>query len=100
VRSVVNSGEQWVKPRVAFYKIAARRQQATDSQDGQTGLLALPVVEDLDVFGDGLPGLGACREPAVMHKFVFERPPEPILLRRTEIHSWRDAQVNSMTWKN
>lgn len=48
--------------------------EGSSRQIVKTGLLALPVVEDLDVFGDGLPGLGACREPAVMHEFVFERP--------------------------
>jgi hypothetical protein len=54
-------------------------------QIAKTGLLSLPVVKDLDIFGDGLSSLSACREPAVMHEFVFERPPEVAHVAEQEV---------------
>lgn len=30
----------------------------------QVGLISLPVVKGLDIFGDGLSSLSGCREPA------------------------------------
>ena len=54
LRPVVNSGTQWVKPRAAFYKSLCG---GSGEQIARTRLLALPVVKDFDVFGDGLSGL-------------------------------------------
>jgi hypothetical protein len=46
--------------------------EGSGRQVAKTRLFALPVIKDLDVFADGLSGLGACREPVVVHEFVFE----------------------------